>query len=319
MDMLHEQSFQDVFLSSRRLRLLETLREKIAIVFNLLVITYLFVGGCGGGLLLVISLWSLLFHRSTHRSNEATKAFDDLKKLCYTLGLVLVVIAAACLVIDLGRPAYFYLLFIRPNTSVLSFGTFILTGTILLSFFLTAANQFFPQIPSRVKKVAEVLCVIFGLLLITYVGIFLQSMGTVPFWNSYAIPVLFILSALSTGTAIIFLVAPFKDGYAWLAAHTRRLHMSHRIILVLELMMLALLLGMSTLYWTTMQSVELLFSPDLIVWFVGGAIGLGIAVPLLADLLLDLTKRRLVLPLVSILCLFGGFCLRYCIVMAGAY
>lgn len=288
-------------------------------MFSMLVITYLFLGGCGGGLLFIVSLWSLLFHRCPDRSSEATASFDDLKRLCYIIGLLLLLLAAGCLLMDLGRPAHFYLLFFKPNSSVLSFGTFTLAATLAISSFLALANQLIDGMPSKAKKVAELLCVGSSFFLIAYVGVFLQRMSTVPFWDSPLIPALFILSALSTGVAIIFLVAPFRSGFAWLEEHTGSLRVGHGLILALELALLALLVWLATLDWTTMRSVELLFGPDLVWWFFIGAVGLGIVLPLLAELFSLLLKKGIPLPLFSLLCLIGGFCLRYCIVMAGVH
>ncbi len=106
----------------------------------MLVILYLFLGGCGGGLLFVATTGSLLFYRSMRRTQEATRVFARLMKHCYALGLLLVLFAAACLVIDLGQPVRMYLLFTRPTTSVLSYGSFILLATMLLSFLLTSTH-----------------------------------------------------------------------------------------------------------------------------------------------------------------------------------
>lgn len=293
--------------------------ENNTAMFNMLVILYLFFGGCGGGLLLIVSAWSLFFHRHRHRSKESTKTFDDIKKIGYTSGFLLVALASACLLFDLGRPQNILVLFIQPSFSVLSIGTFILTATLILSFLLMVTNQITTRVSSKIKKAAEVLCAVSSSLLIVYVGVFLQNMATVPFWSSYAIPVLFAFSSLSTGAALVFLILPLKGSYAWQEREAHWLHVCHRVFVVLELLTLIVLIGQAVLNERAGTSLALLFGPDFVLWFIVGALGFGIVAPLLGELVYSLQKRKALLPFFSVLCLIGGFCLRYCIVSVGAH
>ena len=49
-------------------------------MFGTLVVFYLFLGGCGAGIMLVTAVWSLAFHRSVEGARAPTKAGDDGKK-----------------------------------------------------------------------------------------------------------------------------------------------------------------------------------------------------------------------------------------------
>ena len=51
-----------------------------------LVVLYLFLGGCGAGVMFVTAAWSLAFHRTRTRTQEQTAAFGDLKARCYEIG-----------------------------------------------------------------------------------------------------------------------------------------------------------------------------------------------------------------------------------------
>ena len=51
-----------------------------------LVIFYLFLGGCGAGVLGATSAWSLAFHRSLDRTLSQTRAFESLMTRCYVAG-----------------------------------------------------------------------------------------------------------------------------------------------------------------------------------------------------------------------------------------
>lgn len=109
-------------------------------MFGTLVVFYLFLGGCGAGIMLVTAVWSLAFHRSVERSLAQTKAFDDVKARCFGAGFVVLCLAALCLLLDLGRPERMFMLFTRPTWSILTFGSYTLMANLLVGGFLVAAN-----------------------------------------------------------------------------------------------------------------------------------------------------------------------------------
>ena len=117
-----------------------------------LVVLYLFLGGCGAGVMFVTAAWSLAFHRT----QEQTAAFGDLKARCNGIGFVMLCLAALCLLLDLGRPELAFLLFTRPTLSILSFGSFTLLASILVSGFLAVANlMYVPFVRAGARKAAE--------------------------------------------------------------------------------------------------------------------------------------------------------------------
>ena len=65
-----------------------------------LVVLYLFLGGCGAGVMFVTAAWSLAFHRTRTRTQEQTAAFGDLKARCYGIGFVMLCLAALCLLLS---------------------------------------------------------------------------------------------------------------------------------------------------------------------------------------------------------------------------
>ena len=86
------------------------------------VVLYLFLGGAGAGALFVAAVWSLLFHRTVTRTFEQSRAFRALAGRLYLVGFGLLALSAFCLLIDLGSPHRFFLLFLRPTASLLSVG-----------------------------------------------------------------------------------------------------------------------------------------------------------------------------------------------------
>ena len=183
-----------------------------------LVVLYLFLGGFGAGILCVTAVWSLVFHRTMSRSQAQTDAFDGFKARCYGLGFVVLCLAALCLLLDLGRPERFFLLFVRPTFSILSFGSFALLASLLVGGFLVAANVLYvPFVHAPARKVAEVLCVIVSLAMMVYTGVYVACVEAVALWNNVAIPVLFACSSLSSALSALFVAMPFVRGYAIVA------------------------------------------------------------------------------------------------------
>ena len=86
-------------------------------MFGAFVIVYLFLGGLGSGMLLLSSASSLAFHRSLNRSELETRAFDAWRNRCFVWGFVVLTCGALCLMLDLGRPERFVMLFLRPSAS----------------------------------------------------------------------------------------------------------------------------------------------------------------------------------------------------------
>ena len=128
-------------------------------LIGMLVVVYLFVGGSGAGALFVTCAWSLAFHRREDRTFVVTEAFEGLKRKGLFVGVALVVVSSVFLLLDLGRPELFFLLFARPTPTPISFGSFFLAADILLgAFLLVASLPFGAAVPTLAKKAAEVLC-----------------------------------------------------------------------------------------------------------------------------------------------------------------
>ena len=124
------------------------------------VVLYLFLGGAGAGALFVAAVWSLLFHRTVTRTFEQSRAFRALAGRLYLVGFGLLALSVFCLLIDLGSPHRFFLLFLRPTASLLSVGSFVLLATLLASGLLAAFHALGWPAPFWVRKGLEVLCAV---------------------------------------------------------------------------------------------------------------------------------------------------------------
>lgn len=290
-------------------------------MFGTLVVLYLFLGGCGAGIMFVTATWSFAFHRSVQRSQAQTKAFDDLKARCFGAGFVVLCFAALCLLLDLGRPERVFMLFTRPTLSILSFGSFTLLANLLVAGFLLAANMLYvPFVHAPARKAAEVVCAVASLLMMGYTGVYVGSIEAVALWFNMAVPVLFVLSSLSAGLSSVFVLSAFGRDVRLLDDRLALLHRCHLVVLALEVAALAAFVGMAYLDPFAHESLAVLLDPEgLGPWFVVGLIGLGLLVPLAVEGYVAATNRLLRLLPVDMLCVAGGLLLRFCVVWSGMH
>ena len=164
------------------------------------VVLYLFLGGCGAAVVLVAAIWSLLFCLTRTRTVEQTRAFTALRARLFAAGLVLLVLGSLCLLLDLGRPERFILLFVRPTASVISVGTFLLSGCILAAALLAVADFAPVRWMSRgARRVLEAAAAALACGVMLYTGLYMAWLEAVPLWNNAALPVLLALSSASSG------------------------------------------------------------------------------------------------------------------------
>ena len=285
-----------------------------------LVVVYLFLGGCGAGVMCATSLWSLVFHRSMGRSLAQTRAFDCLKARCYVAGFAALCMAALCLLLDLGRPQFAFLLFTQPTTSILSFGSFVLLASLLVGGFLAAANLLYlPAVHALARKVAEAACVVLSVCLMVYTGVYVACVEAVPLWNNVAIPALFALSSASAGLSTVFIAAPFVRDWRLLERWLTALHRVHLGVLALEAVTLGAFLLVAYVDPYAGESLALLFEGGLGGWFVVGVVGMGIAAPLAVEAFMAVTRRAMVLLPIDVLCIIGGLALRFCVIWSGMH
>jgi formate-dependent nitrite reductase membrane component NrfD len=216
-------------------------KEEDYAVLSTLVAGYLFLGGAGAGALFIL-LCMDLFSAAGAKASEppphhpmgvrgsalpnstlANRPFPNRTLANHTLAsnlyqtgsiasLLALMSGVFCLLADLGRFDRLINLFIYPSLSYLSIGAYALT--LLLVGAATLAGLWnlgaphtlriilrgaMPMAALFVKLATLLLCAVVML----YTGLLLQSMDTVLFWASPFVPVLFVLSSLSTGMALL--------------------------------------------------------------------------------------------------------------------
>lgn len=288
-------------------------------LYGSLVIAYLFLGGTAAGALFVISAWSLLFQRAQRPSRLQT-AFEALRRRVYIAGVVLLVFAMVCLLWDLGNPGRALLVFLHPHPTVITFGAYTLAIETLVATLLSlvSLSQGPFSLHGRARGAVETLCCVGALATMAYTGVFLFQ-GGIPFWNHWSIIALFVLSSLSSGVSVVLLIDWVTQGQSLLLRATKPLQLCHIACLIAETVFLAIFSFAAFGNPSANASVNLLMEPDMLAIALVGVMGAGIVAPLTLETYSATRKECRTIPVSDFVCLFGGLCLRYCLIACGAH
>lgn len=284
-----------------------------------LIVIYLFLGGLGAGAYLT--------------SFAAEKGWlgpsSSLKRAGYYLAAPIVAIGTLLLVFDLGQGLYkpWLLIGLLSNlSSVMTWGVYILSFFIIIGLikgFLVFKNK---NAPAVLTWAGAILALATG----AYTGILLAVVEAVPFWNTAIMPVLFVVSALSTGLSATALLALLIEKQV---SQQVREGQAHLLLIVAELVIAALFFGLmlTGIKGTVgIESAAIVVSGAYSVVFWGYFIGLGLLFPLIVFILQQRSFKQTAKKTVSepsvissrlhifadISVLLGGLALRGLIVFA---
>jgi len=283
---------------------------------------YLFLGGLGAG----ATLTSLVASRSGPR-------FAAIERAGATLAGPAVAFGTALLVVDLGmgrrepwRLVYLYLNWQSPMT----WGTWILTlfipvallhalavtGTLAPRWerFVAPVRRVCAQARTPLKMVAGVLALSTAI----YTGVLLSVPPSFPLLNSRLLPVLFLVSALSTGLSAAVLVGYVMARRRGVELDLHQWSRIHIGLLVVEFAALLAWLGVGSASQAGSSSVQLLVAGDLAPVFWLGVVVAGLVGPVLAFVFETAPRGhscRLALAGEAGV-LAGGLALRYLVLLA---
>ena len=308
--------------------------------WGLPVIFYLFLAGVGAGALTVSS--SVLLRGGGGSSG----AHVDIARYGAFLAPLPVIIGCGLLVFELGSfQAGNWLKWLNLykviNLSPMSIGTWLLTFCIFVS--LAYAYTFISNPPGlgkdgalRLRRPLAWVSVPLGVSVAVYTGVLLGAMPARPFWNSPILALLFLLSALSTGVAVILLArALLRKGDDPDAEQQRQFTESVYLLTASDILLIGIEIVIVFLFimfaYLTVGDVRhaisvILAGGDLATLFWLGFIVIGLVLPALVELRYViprlLYRKKFLLPrgieiLVPVVLLSGGFMLRYIVVVAG--
>ncbi len=306
--------------------------------WGLPVVWYLFLAGVGAGALTASA--SVLLRGG---GGGFGGAHVDIARYGAFLAPLPVIVGCFALIFELGtfEAGHWFRwinLYKVINLSPMSIGTWLLTFFIGVS--VVYAYTFVPNAPFlgerqvRLRKALAWVSVPLGIATAVYTGILLGAMPARPFWNSPILALLFMLSSISTGVALILLARGIL--YRTRSPETERARQESDYLLTatdvmligFELMVIFLFIMYAQLTIGGVKEAVAVILPggDLAVLFWVGVVLVGLLIPALIELYYVVPKLvyhrgfdspRIVDIAVSGAVLLGGFLLRYVVLVAG--
>ncbi|VAW17479.1 NrfD protein [hydrothermal vent metagenome] len=323
-------------------------------LWGLPVIGYLFLAGVGAGALTVSA--SVLLRGGA--GGFSSKHFQ-IARYGALLAPLPLILGTGMIIFELGtfraaiengeffRLFKFINLFLTVNMSPMNIGSWLLGLCILLS--LAYAYTFLPKDAgpnddkSELRRALAWAGIPFGIAVAIYTGVMLGAMPARPFWNTPVLALLFLLSALSGGTAGILLLKAIFDHNgkttgtdAKAAAASKRpaghseylLATSDMLFIGFEILAVFLFIMYAQLTVGAQAHALNVILPggELALLFWGGVVLVGMLIPLAIELRYVVPALvyhkpymapRSVDVIVAVIVLSGGFLLRYVVVIAG--
>ena len=279
---------------------------QVQIEWRWVIAVYLFLAGVGGGAYLAGVIAD--FVSQAHGAD-----WTLVSKIGVFLGMPLVLIGCLFLLIDLGRPVNAWRVWMKPGTSWMARGTIIIVLFMLFAAIQTAFWVWpFAGAIENARGVIAVLGAIFAFLTVVYTGLLLGYSQPIALWRTALLPVLFFVSAMSTGIMAIILAGHF---FAAEAAQLALLAKIDAAILVLEMFVVAVFVYNAYRMLESRYSAKRILTGGVATAFWLGVVACGLVIPFLMEVF---GGEGAAAGIAAVLGLFGGLCLRYAILAAGA-
>jgi protein NrfD len=267
--------------------------------------SYLFLGGLGGGMIVLAGLADIAFDRG------------EVFSLSSLIAGIAIAVGSGLLIFELGRPFQFWRVLSRQK-AIMTAGAWMLSLTICTSF---AYFSFWPGFsPWRelvgLRHLFAGINVVLGFGVCIYTGVLLGSLRARAFWNTPILPVLFLVSGLSTGAGAQALLAG-----AWPYQGSADLDAVHGVLRSLDLTLVVFELMVLFLYVLMMRLAAGPFTAGIATkWlageksfaFWGGLVVFGLVAPGLLYLVPSVTAQFAA----PVLILMGGLILRFLVVFS---
>jgi formate-dependent nitrite reductase membrane component NrfD len=264
----------------------------------------LFLAGLGGGIVIVSTVADLFF------------GTGDLFLAASFAATVLLAIGASLLVFELGRPFEFHRVFSRQK-AIMTVGAYMLGLLIAVSFaYATFLFSFLPwHAIEGLRQVVAAIGLLLGVGVVVYTGVLPASMKSRPFWHGPALPVLFMVSAISNGIAVQYLLVHVLSSGRDVTVAEGLLTAANIGLLVAEVIVLfiyVLTMRVSSAPPAAQAANSWLKGRQRLAFWVG-LVGIG----LIAPLVLYAVGMTITWILASAGVLIGGIVLRFLIVYSG--
>jgi len=265
--------------------------------WGMMIVFYFFLGGIAGG----------SYFTAAIADNFGSAKDRPVIRIGYWLSLPLVLICGILLIADLGVPARFLnMLFMFKFWDPMSIGAWMVGVFGLFSFLSCVLSLSSSEAMVTLRRKVSLVGTLAGFFLASYTGVLLSATA-LPFWSEARLMgALFLASGASTGMAAISLLLFLSGGSA--GEGWGKVKRADRYSMVIELVILALFLGL--LGSAAAPIIQGQFAP----LFWGGLVVVGLVIPLALDFVGS--KAKALSAVAAVLVLFGGFILRYVLLMS---
>ncbi len=237
----------------------------------------------------------------------------QIAKIGVALGFPCVAVGCGLLILDLGKPQNFWRAFMRPNCSWMARGTLIIMtfmglGAIHIAFWIWPFSGLGEA--EGLRQTLGVVGTVFAVSTMVYTGILLGAARPIAFWSTSTLPILFLISALSTGIMAVVLVATIQGHGHLGVVHT--LAKLDAVVIILETIVLLMFFQATHRVPEARESARRVLAGPVAPLFWLGVALLGLILPLL----LELTGMALIGSCCGIL---GGLILRQVILLGGIH
>ena len=229
-------------------------------MFSELAVAYLFFGGAGAGACVVLGVLecanigrygalpsgraSGVMRACSSRWARRLRVPHELLSRGWVLCLILLGAGSLCLLADAGRPERVAALWLAPRFSVVTVGAWaLLASSGAAAFFAAASAGLGARLRPAPVLAAAIFAVATGFVTAAYTGVLLGSLPSVLAYRTGVLPILFLLSSLSCGAAVVFVAASLVDSRLPFGSALRRLGCADRVIILAEAALLALFVG----------------------------------------------------------------------------
>ncbi len=278
---------------------------------------YLFLGGLAAGILFFAALYTIMGREK--EMPTAVKWATFVVPVALVLGLM-------ALFFDLKHQMFFWRLYTTVRIeSPMSWGAWVLMFITPLSMLWAASYvkeaipdwkwkyKFMDQIMELVDKYRKALAwamLALAVILGIYTGILLSAFNARPLWNTSLLGLLFLVSGMSTGAAVIMWMS--KD-------HRERKIMSmiDLVLIIVEMFFIThLFMGFMASTAVQIEAAELFLGGEFTVSFWVFVVILGLIFPAILEIL-ELRGYKIPVAVPALLILFGGLAFRVIMVEAG--
>ena len=281
-------------------------------IWGSIIAWYLFLAGLGGGAFVTSAFlgWRHPDATSMRRTGHIVAP------IAVAIGLVLLMVDAEA---GLHNPLRFFYLLSNPG-SVMMWGVVFLSVFMIVSIVVVVLDFMKKKVPVWL----DIVGVVFSVCVAIYTGALLGVCQTYPLWNNALLPILFLVSAMSSGAAAVLFIAVF--GHAEEFIRVGVLKKFHFCLPIIELVLVASLCFITAQTNSAGEaSILSLVTGEYAVWFWVGLVAVGLVLPTVLETWLlffspkefeESRKAHYISAASDLAVLIGGFLLRFLIVAA---